>query len=91
MGQDWLGSDGQIVHPNAPRGGGGLGSFRSSKQFGDEVDAHCIPHPNSPAGRNALLTGAQVQCLQENKLKFNKLNAQACSRLCSRPDDGRSE
>ena len=77
MGQDWLGSDGKVVHPNAPRGGGGAGSFQSPKHFGGEVEAFCIPHPNSPAGRNAFLTAAQVQCLQENKLKFNKLNAQA--------------
>jgi hypothetical protein len=47
----WLNSDGDLVHPNAPGGGGGPGDFRvagplSADPFNDDP-----PHPWSPAAR----------------------------------------
>jgi len=62
MSQHWLTSDGQVVHPNAPRGGGGAGGFRNAKHFGAEADGHGIAHPNSPVGRNVILSegGSQL-------------------------------
>ena len=79
MGDDWQSSTGEVVHPNAPRGGGGPGGFRSARQYGDEAQTHGLPHPNSPAGRNAVMSPAQARFLQahEAKLKFNELNAAA--------------
>ena len=64
MSQNWLTSEGQVVHPKAPRGGGGAGGFQSARHFGAEVDAHGIPHPDSPAGRNAILSQNQEAALK---------------------------
>ena len=79
MSKDWLSSDGEVVHPSAPRGGGGNGSFQSGRQFGAEVDDHRTPHPSSPLGRNAVFSPAQARVMQsrEAKIKYNQLNAQA--------------
>lgn len=56
MSRDWISDDGKIIHPKAPRGGGGSGHFASGKLLGSEVNVHGIAHPQSPAGRNGVVT-----------------------------------
>jgi hypothetical protein len=47
----WLNQDGQIVHPDAPRGAGGQGIFRNAGPLDDELFDRGLPHPWSPAAR----------------------------------------
>ena len=77
MGDDRQSSTGEVVHPNAPRGGGGPGGFRSARQYGEEGGGFGTPHPNSPLGRNADLSTVQQHLLHERNLKLNQLNAEA--------------
>jgi hypothetical protein len=55
MSREWLTNEGEVIHPNAPRGAGGGGNFRSGKPAGAEWNQHGLPHPNSPVGRNTVL------------------------------------
>jgi hypothetical protein len=49
----WTNADGDVVHPNAPSGGGGAGFFRSAAPLGTNLDSTSdLPHPFSPVGRN---------------------------------------
>lgn len=69
MDRDWVTNDGKVVHPNAPNGGGGAGTFKSAGPLRSEVDSLRIPHPASPVGRNANLNKAQKSAL---KAKYAK-------------------
>ena len=64
MSRDWLTSDGNVVHPNAPAGSGGPGSFRGAGHYGSEVDTQGIVHPDSPAGRRSMLSDQQKSALK---------------------------
>lgn len=55
----WSSAFGEIVHPDAPRGGGGPGRFWSSGPLGTERSLAELPHPRSPVGRNMLATDAE--------------------------------
>jgi len=47
-----MNEDGQVVHPDAPQGGGGPGFFRTCGPLGCDVDVHgSMPEPHSPVGR----------------------------------------
>ncbi len=46
---EWLNDSGQVVHPAAPLGVGGPGSFRSAGVFASDGGAELLPHPRSPA------------------------------------------
>jgi YD repeat-containing protein len=54
MGDDWRKSvrsqSGKLIHPNAPEGGGGRGTFRPGIQSG--VTDSRVPDPRSPAARS---------------------------------------
>ncbi len=51
----WINTDGDVVHPNAPNGGGGKGYFKSAAPFGTNLDfTSDLPHPFSPVGRNTV-------------------------------------
>jgi hypothetical protein len=45
----WLNGDGEVVHPDAPRGGGGRGFFRRAGCL--FAEAFVLPHPKSAAAR----------------------------------------
>jgi hypothetical protein len=48
----WINSTGDLVHPNAPAGGGGAGPFTQTRSLGLDEDHHTpFAHPFSPAGR----------------------------------------
>jgi hypothetical protein len=64
----WINGDGQVVHPNAPRGSGGPGRFTLAGPLGGDVDPHVtVPHPNSPAGRYLALNERQKKHLERKK------------------------
>jgi hypothetical protein len=49
----WVNEENKLVHPNAPRGGGGCGGFREARPCGAGIVAfESLPHHHSPAGRN---------------------------------------
>ncbi len=51
----WKNTDGDVVHPNAPNGGGGNGYFKSAVLVGTNLaDPSDPPHPFSPDGRNTV-------------------------------------
>jgi hypothetical protein len=58
----WVNSEGNVVHPNAPPGGGGPGYFKSATPSvsGDHLVPD-VPHPFSPVGRNVILNDEQKQ------------------------------
>jgi len=58
----WINTDGDVVHPNAPNGGGGKGSFKSAAPWGTNFDDYTSdrPHPFSPVGRNTVLHSASL-------------------------------
>jgi hypothetical protein len=45
----WLNTQGDVVHPDAPRGGGGPGLFARSGPLGADGEAELLPHPDAPA------------------------------------------
>ena len=47
----WLTPDGNLVHPDAPKGGGGPGSFRLAGAAPPALSQGHLPHPLSPAAR----------------------------------------
>ena len=52
MSDPWVNQSGNVVHPNAPSGGGGPGSFKSATSLGLGHDTLSpLPHPHSPAAR----------------------------------------
>ena len=65
MSRNWLRSDGEIVHPSAPAGGGGAGNFRGAGRIGSDVDAQGIAHPDSPVGRRLMLSDQQKSALKD--------------------------
>ena len=44
----WLATDGRVVHPDAPAGGGGPGYFRVAGHSTAQGDAEQLAHPDSP-------------------------------------------
>ena len=48
----WRNEDGQVVHPDAPPGGGGAGHFRSAGTLFGNPFMQGLPHPYAPAVRN---------------------------------------
>jgi len=52
----WVTIDGEVVHRNAPCGGGGPGAFRSAEQLGADIDRDGVADPDSPVGRYAVLS-----------------------------------
>jgi hypothetical protein len=51
----WINTDGDVVHPNAPNGGGGKGRFKSAAPLGTNLDfTSDLPHPFSPVGRDTV-------------------------------------
>jgi len=58
----WVNSDGNVVHPNAPPGGGGPGYFKSATPSGSgDHLVPDVPHPFSPVGTNVILNDEQKQ------------------------------
>ncbi len=47
----WLNPEGDVVHPDAPKGGGGPGFFRASGPLYADSSEGELPHPRSPAAR----------------------------------------
>lgn len=47
----WINQSGRVAHPDAPAGGGGNGSFRSSSTLGLVSDGEMLPDPQAPAVR----------------------------------------
>lgn len=45
----WLNQNGEVVHPDAPRGGGGAGLFTRTGALGAEGEPETLPHPDAPA------------------------------------------
>lgn len=65
----WFNQQGQVVHPNAPLGGGGPGNFKSAVPLGvnHETQLSNVAHPFSPLGRNSTPTEEQVEQLDGGK------------------------
>jgi len=62
----WINDDSDVVHPNAPAGGGGAGFFKSAAPLGVNLDITSpVPHPFSPVGRNTVPTEEQKQQLSD--------------------------
>ncbi|MGO9109808.1 MAG: DUF922 domain-containing protein [Thermoguttaceae bacterium] len=60
----WINCDGEVVHPNAPAGGGGPGFFASAPPLGKDPNLDPpVPHPFSPAGNNLVPNEQQKQQL----------------------------
>lgn len=59
----WINGAGNVAHPDAPRGGGGLGNFKSALPLGYNLDPNLatLPHPFSPSGQNSAPDGEQAQ------------------------------
>lgn len=58
----WVNSEGNVVHPEAPPGGGGPGCFKSATPSGSgDHLVPDVPHPFSPVGRNVILNDKQKQ------------------------------
>jgi hypothetical protein len=58
----WVNSEGNVVHPSAPPGGGGPGYFNSATPSGSgDHLVPDVPHPFSPVGRNVILNDKQKQ------------------------------
>src|ERR1035438_9183299 len=54
-GNPWINTDGDVVHPNAPNGGGGTGSFKRAAPLGTNLDdTSDLPQPSSAVGRNTV-------------------------------------
>jgi len=54
----WISREGDVVHPDAPAGSGGLGKFRTAGSLGAEGnDPFGARHPQSPSVRIDALTG----------------------------------
>ena len=65
MGKPWVNQNGDVVHPNAPRGGGGAGFFRECGPLGCDTDAGiAVPHPHSPGARYIALNDKQKKHLK---------------------------
>ncbi|MEO8281359.1 MAG: hypothetical protein ABI564_16800 [Ideonella sp.] len=47
----WINQSGRVAHPDAPAGGGGGGSFRSTSTLGITQDGEMLPDPQSPSAR----------------------------------------
>ena len=55
IGSSWLTSDGEVINPDAPAGGGGAGRFRPAGSLGvDEPFNPTLPAPNAPAVRSLV-------------------------------------
>jgi hypothetical protein len=66
MGKDWINENGDVVHPNAPQGAGGPGSFRNPNPLGWGGDLHSsVPHPHSPAARHVALNDEHKKHLKQ--------------------------
>ena len=50
-GRLWLNADGDVAHPDAPTGGGGLGHFRSAGILHADPFHDGLPHPDAPVAR----------------------------------------
>jgi len=56
MSNPWINQNGEVVHPNAPTGGGGAGAFASPISLGRGMNlSSWVPHPQSPAARTFVL------------------------------------
>jgi hypothetical protein len=64
MNRQWQNSEGKVVHPRAPQGGGGAGQFRSSATVGTHANSSGVPDPDSPAGRHFNLEEKHKLTLQ---------------------------
>jgi hypothetical protein len=54
----WISREGEVVHPDAPAGSGGLGRFRTPGSLGAEGnDPFDVRHPRSPSVRHEALSG----------------------------------
>jgi hypothetical protein len=58
----WVNLDGNVVHPDAPSGGGGPRRFKSANPLGSgDHLLPGVPDPSSPDGRNVVLNDKQKQ------------------------------
>lgn len=56
----WISREGDVVHPDAPAGSGGLGRFRTAGSLGAEGnDPFGVRHPRAPTVRLEALTGEE--------------------------------
>jgi hypothetical protein len=80
MSDPWVNQSGQVVHPDAPTGGGGPGYFKDPIPHGSALDALSpVPHPHSPAGRYLALNDKQKSHLKKKP---------SSSRRKTKSDDG---
>ena len=47
----WISREGDVVHPDAPAGSGGLGRFRTAGSLGEGNEPGAARHPKSPSIR----------------------------------------
>jgi hypothetical protein len=70
----WINTDGDVVHPNAPNGGGGKGFFKSATPLGTDLDFNSdLPHPLSPVGRNTVPQAKSDGASLVNNQDFERL------------------
>lgn len=72
----WISREGDVVHPDAPAGSGGLGRFRTAGSLGSEGnDPFGARHPRSPSlrtealseGEKAEVLGAGVKVIEKER------------------------
>ena len=62
----WLNQNSDVVHPDAPAGGGGAGQFTRAGLLGAEGEPEALPHPDAPsAGALDPIRLNEAQQLQE--------------------------
>src|SRR5450755_2687033 len=70
----WVNTEGDVVHPNAPRGGGGKGFFNSAAPLGTNLDSTSgLPHPFSPVGRDLVPQAKSDGASLVNNQDFERL------------------
>lgn len=69
----WISREGEVVHPDAPAGSGGLGRFRTPGSLGAEGnDPFDVRHPRAPSVRFEALSGEEKAAVLADGVKSNE-------------------
>ena len=76
-----------IVHPDAPAGGAGPGSFDTFAQIGHDTPPPGMPHPDSPAGKSVeTFTLRSVMSRKQAESLLDRVKHAPFSELPSQPE-----
>jgi hypothetical protein len=69
----WISREGEVVHPDAPAGSGGLGRFRTPGSLGAEGnDPFDVRHPRAPSVRFETLSGDEKAEVLDDGVKVKE-------------------